>query len=115
MQTVSVSHCCRQKWIAVANLDHTETHNELKSFRKLAKQNKYEIKAVLWNPHVAKKQLIVSTVMSSWVFFCEISSTVSIKCAVSAEIGDMGCGCGEVLFPSVHQSPHQTCLVSPPP
>ena len=61
---MSIKHAClcRQKWIAVASLDHRETFNELKASRKLAKQNKYEIKAVLWNPHVAKKQLMVSTV-----------------------------------------------------
>lgn len=55
----------------MASLDHTETFNELKSSRKLAKQNKYEIKAVLWNPHVAKKELIVSTVTCMEGFVCE--------------------------------------------
>ena len=69
--TSNLSLCCRQKWIAVASLDHTEIFNELKSSRKLAKQNKYEIMAVLWNPHVAKKQLMVSTVTRIKGFYME--------------------------------------------
>lgn len=40
----------------------TEKVNEAKTLRKLARLNKYDIKAVLWNPHMAMHQLVVSTV-----------------------------------------------------
>lgn len=49
----------------MVSLDHPERYNEPESgeaLRKLARLNKYEIKAVLWNPHMAKHQLMVSTV-----------------------------------------------------
>lgn len=48
--------------MAVVNLEESEEFKEPKALRKFARQNKYEIKAVLWNPHQAKHELIVSTV-----------------------------------------------------
>ena len=53
---------CSQKWLAVVNLDQPEDYSEPKAVRKLGRQNKYEIKAVLWNPHLVKEDLLASTV-----------------------------------------------------
>lgn len=53
---------CRQKWLAVVSLDRSESTSEPKALRKLARQNKYEIKAVLWNPHHSQQDLLASTV-----------------------------------------------------
>ncbi|XP_064401049.1 GATOR2 complex protein WDR59-like [Halichondria panicea] len=57
----NVSHRCSQKWLAVVNLDQPEEYSEPKAVRKLGRQNKYEIKAVLWNPHLVKEDLLAST------------------------------------------------------
>lgn len=55
----------RQKWLAVVSLAQSDGFSESDALRKLARLNKYEIKAVLWNPHVAKQQLMVSTVRNT--------------------------------------------------
>ena len=46
----------------MVNLDQPEEYSEPKAVRKLGRQNKYEIKAVLWNPHIVKEDLLASTV-----------------------------------------------------
>ena len=59
---------CRQKWLAVVSLDRSESIGEPKALRKLARQNKYEIKAVLWNPHHSQQDLLASTVSKKLLF-----------------------------------------------
>ena len=49
----------RQKWLAVIDLKDT---TKVKTDRKLGRTSKYEVKAVLWNPHHVNKDLLVSTV-----------------------------------------------------
>ena len=58
-------HHHRQKWLAVVGLSGTgadENGGSPKALRKLAKQNKYEIKTVQWNPHPTQVDLLASTV-----------------------------------------------------
>lgn len=50
---------CSQKWLAVVSLDDPDS---AKALRKLARQNKYDIKAVLWNPIPSHQALLASTV-----------------------------------------------------
>ncbi len=65
-----------QKWLAVVNLDQPDEYSEPKAVRKLARQNKYEIKAVLWNPHLVKEDLLASTVSECveyvWCGLCKM-------------------------------------------
>ena len=59
-----------QKWLAVVSLSRPvgdENEGPPKALRKLARQNKYEIKTVLWNPHPAKVDLLASTVSGLYV------------------------------------------------
>lgn len=56
----------------MVNLDQQDEYSEPKAVRKLARQNKYEIKAVLWNPHLVKEDLLASTVsVTVWVVKCD--------------------------------------------
>ena len=50
------------------SLDHSESRSEPKALRKLARQNKYDIKAVLWCPHQSQQDLLASTVSRSEVW-----------------------------------------------
>ena len=43
-------------------MDQSETFSEPKATRKLGRQNKYDIKAVSWNPHSAREDIVASTV-----------------------------------------------------
>jgi hypothetical protein len=57
---------------------------EPKALRKLARQNKYEIKAVLWNPHQAMHQLMVSAVKwTNFSLFAASHPFQYFKCSVS--------------------------------
>ena len=109
-----MSDCCRQKWLAVVSLDPSEQFKEPKALRKLARLNKYEIKAVFWNPHMAMHQLMVSTVMLSTTFFFKgVKGNECFVCvAVSAKVGDLGCGCRETSTPTITKSTHPTSVVS---
>ena len=57
-----------QKWLAVISLDCVSGmelgsgDGKEKAKRKLGTHNKYEIKAVRWNPHFNKQQLLACTV-----------------------------------------------------
>ena len=53
--------------MAVVSLEadqDSEKFSELTALRKLARQNKYEIKAVAWCPHPARQSLLASAVSS---------------------------------------------------
>lgn len=97
----------------MVSLDHSERFSEAEggeALRKLARQNKYEIKAVLWNPHMAKHQLMVSTVIPKGG--TDLGLALFFFNAVSAEIGYMGCGRRKIPALPVYQGSHETCLVS---
>ena len=47
------------------SLDRSESRSEPKALRKLARQNKYDVKAVLWCPHQSQQDLLASTVSKS--------------------------------------------------
>eukprot|EP00731_Ephydatia_muelleri_P020820 Em0013g547a len=49
-----------QKWLAVVNIE-SDQGGECKALRKLAKLNKYEIKAAQWCPHVKQQNYLAST------------------------------------------------------
>ena len=56
---------CSQKWMAVVSLEaeqDAEKFSEPTALRKLARQNKYEIKALSWCPHHAQQGLLASAV-----------------------------------------------------
>lgn len=60
---------CSQKWLAIISLDSLSGIIELgsgegreKAKRKFGTHNKYEIKAVRWNPHFGKQQHLASSV-----------------------------------------------------
>ena len=60
----------------MVNLDQPEGYSEPKAVRKLGRQNKYEIKAVLWNPHIVKEDLLASTVSGYGGYEGTIACTV---------------------------------------
>ena len=57
-----------QKWLAVISLNHPSGkefgsgENREKARRKLGMHNKYETKALHWNPHSTKQHLLAATV-----------------------------------------------------
>ena len=57
-----------QKWLAIISLDHPSGsefgsgESKVRAKRKLGTQNKYETKALHWNPNSNKQNLIASTV-----------------------------------------------------
>lgn len=89
-QVTVVKWYFRKKWMAVVGLQGTEKVNEAKTLRKLARLNKYDIKAVLWNPHMAMHQLVVSTVTRAMLMHTR-GGFIPRPNAVSAEIGRLGC------------------------
>ena len=68
------SHMSSQKWLAIISLDSSSRVVELgsgegreKARRKLGTHNKYEIKALRWNPHFAKQQHLASSVSTLYM------------------------------------------------
>ena len=91
--TYTCIYVCSQKWMAVVSLEadqDSEKFSEPTALRKLARQNKYEIKAVAWCPHPARQSLLASAVSSSLslslslflppIFFHSLRATPSIVC-----------------------------------
>jgi WD40 repeat protein len=78
-----------QKWLAVIDLKDT---TKVKTDRKLGRTSKYEVKAVLWNPHHVNKDLLVSTSQQKleiWNVVAERSTLVHSVKAHSRPVSDV--------------------------
>ena len=69
LHTSDLFYFYSQKWLAIVDLDSpsgtefgSSGEGRQKAKKKLGTQNKYEVKAVGWNPHTSSHYILASTV-----------------------------------------------------